>query len=348
MSNLDRAGRRTTYFLGAGASAAETGRPAVTANLLELALRDPPQEVPSRDVAIAREFIDFLAPDSRNPPIDDVLSIIEVAVSRNLALSSSWSPRRLAEVRRSLNRIVYDFIETVETNERPDGPLTLLLKARELSTAVITLNWDCLVERTFARLVNQPQGMVDYRLACVTPQGERFPVDAGALCVLKPHGSLSWGLCLLCGCLVADVTRPHRFTAGRRCPVCLQTELEFVLIPPVMSRESTPWFFAGLWNEVETTLRDSDHIVFIGYSFPPQDVHVRVHLLRALAQRDHRSRRAPLSVEIVTRRDVDRPHLVDVERSRYFDVFSGRVSPADLHFFAEPDGFDGWLKSRAQ
>jgi hypothetical protein len=334
---------RTTYFLGAGASVAETGEPAVTEDLLAHALRSPPRNTAPETLGAAQDLVGFLAPDGDTPSIDDVLSLIDVAVFRNGALSPEWSPRRLADVRRDLEHLMYAHIEaTLHRKERRNGPLTGLLRSCEsTSTAVVTLNWDCLVERSFCRFMGRSEGVIDYRVACLTPDGRAYPVDAGALLVLKPHGSLSWGLCPLCGCLVADLVKPQRFHQKRKCPVCLHTALEFILVPPAFTNHSTPWLLDAVWDEVERAIRGSDRVIFIGYSFPPQDVDVRFHVVRALAQRDRRAANGSLTVEVVTKKNVKRPYLEEVERSRYRAILGRWVGPEALQFHA--DGLEAWL-----
>jgi hypothetical protein len=338
---------RTTYFLGAGASAAVCESALVTSNLLALALRTEPVGSRVQDLALAGQFVRMLSSAEQEPAIDDVLSLIDLAISAGLSFSSEWPRNRLISVRESLNRLVYDCVQTTIHDEEPtvNDPLSTLLNKCETESAstIVTLNWDCLVERVYRRLRNQNDGVIDYGIPCVRENGEPFAVDPGALIILKPHGSLSWGYCPLCSTVVADLTLPFDFTKNRPCPVCPRVPLQFVLVPPVPFVQMWPWFLSALWDKVEQAIYQCDRLVFIGYSFPSQDVGVRVRLVRALARRKDRLGAVPLRVEVVTKEEGARTGSGDEIRHRYLSLLGGQLRPEDVVFCGQ--GFSKWAAS---
>lgn len=327
------------YFLGAGASAAVSSKVVITINLLEEALNSSHGGRPE-DLAIGRRFIEFLARDSM-PRIDDVLSLIDQSIYDQLPLSREWNISELTQVRISLYKLTYNCIQsTIHKEERPDSPLITLIERcrKEAHRTIITLNWDCLVERALIQVLGRAEGAVDYGVPCVTLRGDDFPVDADAVLVLKPHGSLSWGHCQFCGTLMADLSQPFDFAGSRHCPKCDNPALRFVLTPPVRNSRQWPWFLSALWNRAERAICESDCIVFVGYSLPPEDVHVRVSLLRALARRKTRTN-TPLHIEVVTQRDPQK-----VLQHRYMSMLGGMVPSSGLSFYEA--GFSQWVREK--
>lgn len=290
------------------------------------------------------ELVQHLSGRGHEPTVDDLLSVIDVAIAEDLALGRNWSVLRLAEVRLSLTRLIYKCIDAaVHLEEYLEGPLDRILNVclEPACGGVVTLNWDCLVERTFSHLKRQLNGTIDYGIDTVDHLGHPTNVWSGALRILKPHGSLSWGHCPLCGLVVADLIRPFQFAGDRHCPHCHHPMLSPVLVPPVLSGKR-PAFLDVIWKQMEFLVRNCERVVFIGYSFPVQDVDVRVRLIRALSQRALQ-RREPLRVDVVTRADPERPELAKLEERRYRAVLSGQVPDSCFTFTAHQDGLAGWI-----
>ncbi len=343
MPSTGNANLKTTYFLGAGASAAISKYQVTTGDLLRVALQTKVHDDKIQDVERATQLVRLMSPAGEEPTIDELLAIIDLALLENLPLSPEWPLSRLTNARHSLNRLIYDCIEEAihgDESNLDGSPLMQLLKScrGDPGKVVVTLNWDCLVERTFRRITGQEEGMINYGIQCVRPNGNPVPVDKEALLVLKPHGSLSWGHCPLCGLLVADLVYPFEFTTGRKCPECPRTELQFVLVPPAAYNQQWPWFLAALWDQVEQVIHKSDRLVFIGYSFPPQDAHVRVHLVRALARR---TQKRPIQVEVIVKADTAAPWATEWIHHRYKSILGGFLGIDGFKF--QQQGFADWM-----
>ena len=336
------------FVLGAGASAVVAQRTVLTANLLDTALTDASavRELPPADRRRIQHFLEFLSGQWKGVSLLDVLSIVDVATAQNLPLSPDWGTARLARVKRSIQRAIYVCIEEsvgpIRMPEAPSRDLAAVLNAIALPGAplpvIVSLNWDCLIEHAYIAAWSGRMDVIDYGVASVTAMGERTPRADRALVVLKPHGSLSWGYCSLCSLLVSDLTVPSQFWSGRGCPRC-SVALSAVLVPPVGRLRGMPPFFDGLWARVEQAIEDSDRLVFIGYSLPSQDVHVRVHVVRALARRALR-RRSPMRVEVVTNERAASSGTDVLLERRFRDVVGGHVPASHLHFCH--DGFETW------
>jgi hypothetical protein len=63
------------------------------------------------------------------------------------------------------------------------------------------------------------------------------------------------------------------------CPECRSVYLPLI-VPPTFYKDMKNVFLASIWNRADVELRNVDHIVFGGYSFPDADVHIKYLLKR--------------------------------------------------------------------
>lgn len=332
---------KTVFFLGAGASAAVTAPPVLTSTLLRLALNNPSQETPDQAVNDVRRVVASLGSQESPPTVDDLLDVLDYAIHRRISLSRAYDAGTLSGVRSSLLRLIYDFVDHAvhrQNNDSGFNPYVRLIKhwGRRRPLAVVSLNWDCLIEYAFLSTVPMGRaGSIDYGADFLNYGGPTHGVNPGSLLVLKPHGSLSWRYCPLCGQLTSFLT--SRLSAvGERwaCDLCAGHVLEPVLIPPSTARSSHPWLLSSIWERIERAIRDSSQIVFVGYSFPSQDTDVRVHLLRGMAQRSN----APPVIQVV---NIAQPKPQQaLERSRYLSLLGGSGAAFAWYY----KGFANWVK----
>jgi hypothetical protein len=110
---------------------------------------------------------------------------------------------------------------------------------------------------------------------------------------LKLHGSINWGVCPVCG-NVAEVAPKWR-AGGPRVIDDLQGEIcrwhpasqwpgvehcsvpprQPLLVPPTWSKSSMNETVRDIWRQAAIALRWAKKLVFIGYSFPDSDMHIR-------------------------------------------------------------------------
>ena len=119
--------------------------------------------------------------------------------------------------------------------------------------------------------------------------------------LLKLHGSLNWFYCARCTDLytnvelawVIDSDKPRENWDFCHCGVPLRN----IMIAPSYLKAYGNAHLASVWRNALTQLKSAARWVFIGYSLPPDDYHIRGMLLRALrANVDERRR---LDVEVV-------------------------------------------------
>lgn len=341
------AGIRTTFFFGAGASAALTDEPVLSSNLLALALKRPPPDCPQGDLARLQSLVTFLSGNDEGrsvPPTDEVLSLIEACIDDDIALGGQWDVVNLQQARRSLVSLIYHFVEHVVhasggiadgASSAPDqNPFVRMIRnwPKDSRLAAVSLNWDCLFENTYAQIA-ACNGTIDYGIALKGHDCRPYVANSDALLVLKPHGSLSWGECTVCGMLLLE-TPPYRAVEALPCVSCGVGRIRTVLVPPTFRDTRRPWYLDAIWARVEEEIRESDRLIFVGYSLPPQDLDARIHLLRGFRQRRPDRK---VEIEVVFR---EHGEGTGIERERYTSIFGG-IPGARLSFFGK--GMREWL-----
>lgn len=337
------------YFLGAGASASVAQSVVVTSNLLRFVLDDDSSVYDATALSEARTFVDFLTTGDGNravagPRIDDVLSLVDLALARRSALGLEWPVERLRDVRRALLAVTFQCIEThVQGKSTRNDALTELVRSIVAAgdrAIVVTLNWDCLVEEAvFFLRKNRTLQSISYGLPCHDAYGKHIEPLPKATMILKPHGSISWNHCALCMGLFVGIPRSKTLSHVDTCPACgKKAVLQPVVVAPTLLDWPEPVFLEQLWLSAEEAIVSCDRLVFIGYSLPTQDVHVRLHIVRALARRAALGRR-PLTVEVIAKGESRRATMTQ-EESRYRSLLGRHV---DLCFREFPNGLSDWI-----
>ena len=63
-----------------------------------------------------------------------------------------------------------------------------------------------------------------------------------------------------------------------KCLACDEITIP-IIIPPTYFKNMTNVFVSTVWREVEKTLRESDLLIFCGYSFSDADIHIKLSLI---------------------------------------------------------------------
>jgi hypothetical protein len=133
--------------------------------------------------------------------------------------------------------------------------------------AVISFNWDILLERSLCDL-NVPW--------------KYYPSGVGVVPVLKPHGSINWNSYLQAGGRCdypgwrpiapnSNISFDELLPLLDPDPQEVNRDLRFMLYPgdPELPKENQD--LGLVWRDVEEVIRTRDEIVFIGYSLPEYD-----------------------------------------------------------------------------
>ena len=265
-------------------------------------------------------FVARIFEEVPNPRLEDVFTLIDQSVQRkNYCMGYSWQELEL--VRRSLlNAIVLLFHTSEEQNASSAADLyhsiaahfiEERLKAGQKSHpfSIVSSNWDCVLENAIYACLEQCEGsQADIDYCCYTtplegttrhtPSINQKALGLYNIKVMKLHGSVNCVLCPNCSRLYAGLGAPRQTVAeyigGKVCPRCsriiVKTKsdgpqgpiLEPLIISPTLLKEFDNAHIQMIWHNAYVDLCEAERIVFIGYSLPEADYHLRTLLKRAI------------------------------------------------------------------
>ena len=182
------------------------------------------------------------------------------------------------------------------------------LTQKEDALAVITMNWDDILETTLSELCNNHnKGLTknqiktypdlcfyDYSLSANPEHIPSTHIKAKGhknIKILKMHGSLAWLECPKCGRIYTDYSNEiaSEEFSDMKCPHCSDDSRPQEENPILRSLIITPTFLKSLenlnlkniWHNAFIDISEADEIVFIGYSFPDADFEMRCFLKKA-------------------------------------------------------------------
>jgi hypothetical protein len=299
----------TVFVFGAGASYS-AGVP-LQSDLL-------PQLVEQRDPQLARSAVgmrirEFLTTNfsctKQYPSLEEVFGFIEFFIQSDLALSREWGPHELWRIKNDLKKVIHYIISKSSRGSEDFAAFWTAIKAKDAEIGVITTNYDTLIDEAFD--VIYPRYLIDYCLDFVNYRhpdtGEAFdwwidpkkPMDlpgvgrSTRVKLVKLHGSLNWKYCPCCGQIALTPWQHHinlkedtfeSFieTQVNECPFD-GTKLQSLIQPPTHLKQNTNYIFQRLYDEASYMVGNARQLIFVGYSFPEADVHIRAVVRRCFA-----------------------------------------------------------------
>lgn len=274
--------RKTLYFFGAGASAAESPAAPTSTNLLRGGL--------ARSQGKYRTLEHFLADWGFAgyqflPSIEELLSILDNCLTKGEPIGQRWNISDLTRCREELVTCLYDVIgDTLDsqTNGHHDPGLYMQLLKRlpGEETSLISLNYDLLLDNALKKSGLAPDYCLDF-LDVAGLSGSAMtlggPPSHGGIKLFKLHGSLNWGYCP--SCFTTVFTRDQKVSRSEVCPTC-DGLLSALIVPPTPMKVPPSPFLSALWKKAEWELSQAKEIVFIGYSLSDADANIRYLLFR--------------------------------------------------------------------
>jgi hypothetical protein len=279
------------------------------------------------------------------PLITDVLSLIDHSLHLSNVPFPQMVSRELVELRILLERALLKKLDISELTSNPPDILTRLIKwltslaeSNPQPLGIISTNYDVAVEsQLFGRYPLYPElvekfdfgfSWRDVGTGTIHARPERPTYR-----LYKLHGSLNWLRCDLCEHIyinpyseIASLGFLSQIGGFNTCH-CQHAPLRSVIVAPSLVRDIRDVNLLELWRTTLELLRTTDKWVIIGYSFPPEDIAIRLLFLRA-----YNGRTKELKIKVV--QGSNDP----VIRARY------KVFFPDCEF--EVDGLEGFL-SRA-
>lgn len=301
---------KLTIFLGAGASAAENSPiqdQLFSEYFKNLSIEDLDSDMNKELHKFFLQMfnIDVFKDDMNKvnfPTFEEVLGLLDLAEHRrecfkNFGLETlNRGSDSIRFLRQYLILLMAQAIyKTANSNNKYHKLLinNLLENNQLLNTTFISANYDIHIDNTLASIYskNKEPIMLDYGVKFTNFNkscGWTVPKEP-SIKLYKVHGSLNWLYCPICNSLTltpyeGGVMRLLKNINEAKCLECEELTIP-IIIPPTYFKNMSNVFLSTVWNETEKVLRETDILVFCGYSFPEADIHIKYMLKRIQTSR---------------------------------------------------------------
>ena len=312
-------------------------------------------------------FINRIFEAVPNPRLEDVFTLIDQSIShKNYCAGFNWQELEL--VRKALFNAIVLLFHTHESQVPPKAQEFYRLVAgyfvEERVNAgqeghpfsIISLNWDCILENAIYWFLDQCGGdNVDIDYCCYTtplegtsrhtPSINQKAVGLFNTKFIKLHGSVNCVVCPNCNRLYTGLGAPRElleeYIAGKICPRCYKVRdvagstalnepaLEPLIISPTFIKEFNNAHIQMIWHNAYIDLCEAKKVVFVGYSLPEADYHLRTLLKRAI-------RKDAELVVVLTKKDKPPTNCEEHIREKYaasrYSAFFGSAPDTNIRF----------------
>ncbi len=282
---------KTIFFFGAGASAAE-GAP-IASRLLVEAFKQFPND---GKIRLVKEFLrEFYSNDCSNeasiPTFEEILSPIDICLQKQEQISSKWNYDKLTELRENLIYCICSVIhEKLLENNKYHVSLTNNLLQNDddwKHFAFISLNYDILLDNALVKLGDGSKANpvdLDYAASFRNEGTDWRSPSERKVYLLKLHGSLNWLFCPTCNSIRITPKEKGVMRIFTHSEVCEKdgSRQRALIIPPTFQKIYDNPFLVAIWHKAERLLREANRVIFVGYSMPESDVHIKYLLKKSL------------------------------------------------------------------
>ena len=271
-----------------------------------------------RPCAELLDFLYALLPGKRVsakvvPTVTSVLSLLDYSLASGQAILAKHTLDETRRARQLLERALLevipdeDYFSPDESTrfDRFTGWLCALRNRRPPGgLGIITTNYDMLADLAAIRAADVAGSVghwslddlaskVDYGFRWLRADRKREELIPRPLSpvvsLYKLHGSTNWLRCPLCENLYVNPNGPIAWdafepTSDNECH-CSETRLVPQIVSPSFVREMRDPNLAAVWKSALDLLREADHWLIVGYSFPDEDVGIRALFTRAFGSR---------------------------------------------------------------
>lgn len=300
----------TVFVFGAGAAYGD-GVP-LQAEIIPIILRDlDPQLKKSLVAKRIRKFLTRnFSHEIQCPSLEEVFGFINFFVVNNLALSKEWGTVELLQLKVDLTKVIHYIIGRSTRHSTIFSNFWKSVYSVNPEIGVITTNYDTLIDEAFDTVY--PHCLIDYGIELanfrhsdamdafnwwVDPKKPATIFDGivpTRIKIIKLHGSLDWKYCNCCG-QVWLTPWQHRIDLKRdsfqsfmnievsKCPFEGNRFSSLIEVPSHFKAHHNH-IFSKLYDEASYLVGNAKTVVFIGYSFPEADVHIRALVRRCLVE----------------------------------------------------------------
>jgi NAD-dependent SIR2 family protein deacetylase len=263
----------------------------------------------------------FSTEGSYHPSLESIFGYLDYFISTNSSLGAKYPTETLNEIKQyTIKLIHYVISKKSKPSKHIYDKFWSIVKDSPRNISVITLNYDTLLDDGFS--LYPEYGFIDYCLPLMNYDhfeehhlalegfnwwiNPREPIanwggNPKPIKLIKIHGSLNWKYCKTCNQVFltpwnteidlntmgflryeyATCANPETKSFKFTCPLD-STNFETLIVPPSHIKQLTHPVINNVMNEAAREIRVAKKIVFIGYSFPEADIHIKALLKRNL------------------------------------------------------------------
>jgi hypothetical protein len=305
--------RDVLIVFGAGASIAD-GAP-LQKDLLRLIFDSHEEKIRESDAAkVVMSFIkeNFDLSSGIFPSLESVFGYIDYFLSKKEGLGKNYPTAKIIEIREALIQLIH-YVVASSTVERRGvyKHFWEIVATVNRNVSIITMNYDTLLDESFDFLYPD-KSYIDYCVEFMNyhhyPEIDAFnwwinprepvPVwdggDPKPIKIIKIHGSLNWKYCNCCNQVLLTPwdtqidlssmsfkghiypSHEHYETAEFEltCPLD-GNKFNTFIVPPSYIKDLSHPAINKLLDEAALEIKKAKQIVFVGYSFPEADIHIK-------------------------------------------------------------------------
>lgn len=267
---------------------------------------------------LLREFIDRVFYKDSLPSLEDLFTLLDQTIAkRGHCLNYTW--KNLDNIRDVLKRlilVIFHYASDKLTHDKDSFYKSLakyFIEERKREGinsdpfSIVSLNWDSLLEDSIYSCLCDldKRKKVDVDFCCYssqldstcrhTPSVLQKAKKIYNIKILKLHGSSNWLLCPNCNRLYTGLGATNDvwnlYVETQVCRYCRYKNkeekqgapgLEPFFITPTFAKVFDNTHIQMVWHNAYTELAEADKVVFIGYSLPEADYHLRTLIRRAI------------------------------------------------------------------
>jgi NAD-dependent SIR2 family protein deacetylase len=244
--------------------------------------------------------------------LEDIYTPLDRCIIENSNFRS-FHPEELLNLRQTLDAILIlaikaksrlseksDYIEKFATHLIESSKTRINNYRRNDPVAVITTNWDILLDVALREKLSEEQGIIDYLCyvsslrndATIIPGLQALTQGKFIVKLLKIHGSINWLHCPKCQRIFIDFYRrviDYGVFRQAKCKYCAveygdqeqhAPRLRPLLLMPTFVKDLSNFQTKLIWRNSGMEIAEADELIFIGYSFPHADFEFRQLLFR--------------------------------------------------------------------
>jgi len=223
------------------------------------------------------------------PTFEEVLGILEFSVQNNASLGQDFTIEKIRRMKELvINLMAKTIKESLESPKNDNHKILIekLFENNEFEYSFINLNYDILLDKALIGLYEKYY--LDYGIEFwrnYLDETWSKPRDSKVY-LLKPHGSLNWFYCPSCNSIYLNVKGKPAFKKTEieptipKCKYC-NSEQTLFIIPPTFFKTLTNLHIATILQKIQKEVVNSDCLIFIGYSFPDADLHLKYIIKKA-------------------------------------------------------------------